>query len=564
MKKILLTLIILATIGIVHAQNVNIPDAIFKAVLVGNSAINTNGDSEIQVSEASAFGGTIFCASLGISDLTGIEAFTALTILNCSSNLITSLDVSQNIALTSLNCSGDGYVQGQITSLDVSLNTALTEFYCFENQLDSLNVSQNSALTTLWCYENDLDSLNVSQNPALTTLWCSNNQLTSLNLNQNTSLGDLNCAFNQLTYLDVANGNNTNMSNFYANNNPNLFCIDVDDVAWSTANWTHIDAWTSFSLNCNPIIYGCTNPAYCNYDSTATIDDGTCTNYCGCDSLSIYYDDSMCGGVGYYFWVYSSGFYTNGCFDDIGGIFYTDAYVFISNSSSGSSNVSICDSYSWDGVVYTTSGAYTNTYTNVDGCDSIHTLNLTINESNTVTTLTSDCDSYTWDGVIYTTSGAYTNTYTNVDGCDSIHTLNLTITSSPSTSIILGNTPVNYLSTEIYNVAQNIGSTFNWQLNGGGIIVAGQNTNSIQVQWGNNSGIYDLYVIETDSNGCIGDTIYLSITVNSTSNIENHNLSTGKKLIKITDVLGRKTKGTKQPLFYIYDDGTVEKRIIIE
>ena len=37
-----------------------------------------------------------------------------------------------------------------------------------------------------------------------------------------------------------------------------------------------------------------------------------------------------------------------------------------------------------------------------------------------------------------------------------------------------------------------------------------------------------------------------------------------KKLLKITDLLGRETKQTNQPLFYIYDDGTVEKRIVIE
>ena len=38
-----------------------------------------------------------------------------------------------------------------------------------------------------------------------------------------------------------------------------------------------------------------------------------------------------------------------------------------------------------------------------------------------------------------------------------------------------------------------------------------------------------------------------------------------KELLKITDLLGRETKGTKnEVLFYIYDDGTVEKRIIIE
>ena len=37
------------------------------------------------------------------------------------------------------------------------------------------------------------------------------------------------------------------------------------------------------------------------------------------------------------------------------------------------------------------------------------------------------------------------------------------------------------------------------------------------------------------------------------------------KLLKVTDILGRETKGTKnEPLFYIYDDGTVEKRIAIE
>jgi hypothetical protein len=46
------------------------------------------------------------------------------------------------------------------------------------------------------------------------------------------------------------------------------------------------------------------------------------------------------------------------------------------------------------------------------------------------------------------------------------------------------------------------------------------------------------------------------------TNIEEH--TTNKELLKITDLLGRETKQTNQPLFYIYDDGTVEKRIIIE
>ena len=44
--------------------------------------------------------------------------------------------------------------------------------------------------------------------------------------------------------------------------------------------------------------------------------------------------------------------------------------------------------------------------------------------------------------------------------------------------------------------------------------------------------------------------------------IEEH--TTNKELLKVTDLLGRESKQTNQPLFYIYDDGTVEKRIVIE
>ena len=48
----------------------------------------------------------------------------------------------------------------------------------------------------------------------------------------------------------------------------------------------------------------------------------------------------------------------------------------------------------------------------------------------------------------------------------------------------------------------------------------------------------------------------------STTGIEE--LSTNKKILKVTDLLGRETKQTNQPLFYIYDDGAVEKKIVIE
>ena len=41
-------------------------------------------------------------------------------------------------------------------------------------------------------------------------------------------------------------------------------------------------------------------------------------------------------------------------------------------------------------------------------------------------------------------------------------------------------------------------------------------------------------------------------------------IAKSRNIIKITDLLGRETKQTNQPLFHIFDDGTVEKRIVIE
>jgi len=226
------TLLLLGTFALSinsFAQNVNIPDANFKAYLVGNTSINTNGDVEIQVSEASAFSGMINCQNSFISDLTGIEAFTALTELWCHNNSLTSIDINQN--------------------------TALTVLYCLNNSLVNLNISQNTNLTYIECGSNSLTSLDISQNTALTHLICNNNSLISLDASLNTVLTTLLCYSNSLTSLNIANGNNLNISNgwsgFIADFNPDLTCIRVDDVAYSTANWTYVDATASFGNDCS-------------------------------------------------------------------------------------------------------------------------------------------------------------------------------------------------------------------------------------------------------------------------------------------------------------------------
>jgi hypothetical protein len=108
----------------------------------------------------------------------------------------------------------------------------------------------------------------------------------------------------------------------------------------------------------------------------------------------------------------------------------------INNSNSGSETVVACDSYDWeaDGNTYTESGVYTTILTNMAGCDSTATLNLTINNSNSGSETVVTCDSYDWeaDGNTYTESGVYTTILTNVSGCDSTVTLNLTIEVTPT------------------------------------------------------------------------------------------------------------------------------------
>ena len=106
----------------------------------------------------------------------------------------------------------------------------------------------------------------------------------------------------------------------------------------------------------------------------------------------------------------------------------------INHSTTTASSATACDSYTWsaNGTTYTTSGSYTNTTTNAAGCPNVETLTLVINNSTTTASSATACDSYTWFGTTYTTSGSYTNTTTNAAGCPNIETLTLTIT--PSTS----------------------------------------------------------------------------------------------------------------------------------
>jgi hypothetical protein len=104
----------------------------------------------------------------------------------------------------------------------------------------------------------------------------------------------------------------------------------------------------------------------------------------------------------------------------------------ITNNSAASSTINTCNAYTWpiNGATYTSSGVYVHTTIPASGCIHTDSLILTVGVSgnNPPQTVTA-CGSYTWplNGNSYTSSGIYTATFTNVNGCDSSWQLNLTI-----------------------------------------------------------------------------------------------------------------------------------------
>lgn len=248
MKKILLFLFLLT--GIAHAQIVNIPDANFKARLLSASptvhvgsnvnpdssatpgvytTIDTNGDGEIQVSEAqsiiylrvSTLGTT---ATNHIASLQGIEAFTNLQTLYCSDNHLTNLNLNGMSNLKFVNSS-----KNWLTSISTIGCTALTGLSVQNNALTSIDVTTIPNLQTLTITHNSLTSLDVSSLQNIWIVEAGFNNMTSFSLSGKNFLTTLNLGYNQLTSVQL-----TALPHLYKVNvqNNQLTDLDLSSVAY--------------------------------------------------------------------------------------------------------------------------------------------------------------------------------------------------------------------------------------------------------------------------------------------------------------------------------------------
>lgn len=114
-------------------------------------------------------------------------------------------------------------------------------------------------------------------------------------------------------------------------------------------------------------------------------------------------------------------------------------------------------------------------------------VNIAVNQPTSGVDVQTHCDSFTWiDGVTYTESNnTATYTLTNVCGCDSVVTLNLTINPQPELADIVGESAPECEAQEVVYLVENIENCFyTWDVPEGAVIANGNGTNQITVNYG--------------------------------------------------------------------------------
>jgi photosystem II stability/assembly factor-like uncharacterized protein len=285
----------------------------------------------------------------------------------------------------------------------------------------------------------------------------------------------------------------------------NLTIQNNTGVATQTAceSFTWIDNVT-YTASTNTPTFTLTNAAGC--DSVVTLNLTIYNNQTGTANVT------ACGS---YTWIDGNTYTTNNntathLLQSVNGC---DSLVTLNltfgTENTGTATISACDSYTWiDGNTYTSSTMTpTFTLTNQSGCDSLVTLNLTIKNSSSSVDVITSCDPVQWiNGMTYSSS---TNTPTfvvpNAVGCDSVITLNLTINSVTPTITLNGST----LTTTA------TGGTYQWvDCANNNAAIAGATSQSFTPTMTGN------YAVQYTINGCTKISNCITVTLANIENLE--------------------------------------------
>jgi Leucine-rich repeat (LRR) protein len=228
---------------------------------------------------------TLDVSNLDISDLTGIQDFTALTTLDCSHNQISTLNINSLFQLETLNASYntiewvDTYSLNALTHLELQHNlfiqsympnsslvytdlsyNNIESFYYDNSVTEYLDISHNNigiiyylnlpAAATLNMSYNVMEEVDLGDLSQMVMLDFSNNQLTGAVLPAMPMLETLHCENNMLTRLNLRN--KPLLTAVDATQNQ-LSCILVGDVeaAEAQTGWQKDDT-AAYALLCDP------------------------------------------------------------------------------------------------------------------------------------------------------------------------------------------------------------------------------------------------------------------------------------------------------------------------
>lgn len=336
MKKIIYLLLLFSAFA--NAQIINFPDANFKAKLLEASSTNeiasadipdsngqvanyttidTNGDGEIEVSEALAI--KYLNLQMGaISSVDGASNFQNLITFNCRNNMISVIDLSsfQNLKffnclsnavnqltlpsnntllslevgynpLTSLNLNGNvnlfrlNILYTSIPSLDIGSLTNLTEIQYKAGFTDLLNFNNKSNITYLAISNATVSTFNFSEFPNLVSLDCHQTNLVSIDLSQNPFVTKLYASYNSsLQLLNLKNGGPSLTGYQIVSNALDYVCVNDDVSPWFV---NYLNSWNNSGLVIN---------AYCSFTPGGSFNSITGSiiydeNVNGCDAADL-------------------------------------------------------------------------------------------------------------------------------------------------------------------------------------------------------------------------------------------------------------------------------------
>ena len=255
-KNSVISLFFLFALSVCGLSQTVVPDANFEQALIDLGLDSGPLDGMVPTSNINLLT-SLDVSEKNIADLTGIEDFTALTVLDCSINQLTSLNLSQNINLKELY-----FFNNQIASIDVSMLKDLKILWCQNNLLEIVNITQNPNIISLVCRNNLLKSLDVTKNASLVVLAFEKNDISSIDLTNNPILNRLQCGGNTLTYLDISK----NLNIAY------ISCEENEITAIDTSNNLNLSTLICYSnklseldlcKNSSLVVIDCNNNTLC-------------------------------------------------------------------------------------------------------------------------------------------------------------------------------------------------------------------------------------------------------------------------------------------------------------